>query len=373
MEAASRLKDASYYIGIMSGTSLDGIDAVLADFGSAFPSVIRTFYLPYTSALRSGLLGLSETGSDELHRAAMLGNELAQHYSIVVSGLLDGSGISPEEVSAVGCHGQTVRHCPQMGQGYTIQLFNPALLAELTGITVVADFRSRDIAAGGQGAPLVPAFHKILFSDPRTHRIVVNIGGISNLTSLAPGNPVAGFDCGPGNILMDAWCLKHTGQAYDKDGSWAGSGSVIPSLLQELIALPFFSTPPPKSTGREIFNLDWLESQLSGDEEPDDVQATLLQLTVQGIAAPVLAYYPDATEIYLCGGGARNTELVKKLRIALSGKSVELTDKLGVDADWLEAFAFAWLAEQALNRIPASLPAVTGARGPRILGAIYPN
>jgi anhydro-N-acetylmuramic acid kinase len=367
------LKDVSYYIGIMSGTSLDGIDAVLADLGSAFPSILRTFYLPYTSTLRTGLLGLSKTGSDELHRAAMLGNELAQHYSRAVSGLLDGSGISPQEVSAVGCHGQTVRHCPSMGQGYTIQLFNPALLAELTGMTVVADFRSRDIAAGGQGAPLVPAFHQILFSDPRVHRIIVNIGGISNLTSLAPGGQIAGFDCGPGNILMDAWCLKHTGQTYDKDGVWAGSGLVIPSLLRELIALPFFLASPPKSAGREVFNLDWLKGYLSGDEKPEDVQATLLQLTVQGIAASVLAYYPNASEIYLCGGGARNAELVAKLRMALSAKSVELTDKLGVDADWLEAFAFAWLAKQAIKKIPASLPMVTGARGPRILGAIYPN
>jgi anhydro-N-acetylmuramic acid kinase len=363
----------AYYIGIMSGTSLDGIDAVLADFSPALPSVLRTFYLPYSIGLRTGLLDLSETGGDELHRAAMLGNELARHYSVAVARLLDGSGISAEDVSAVGCHGQTVRHCPLMGQGYTIQLFNPALLAELSGITVVADFRSRDIAAGGQGAPLVPAFHKVLFSDPGTHRIIVNIGGISNLTSLAPGSEVVGFDCGPGNMLMDAWCFKHTGRVYDKDGAWAGSGRVISSLLQELIALPFFSIAPPKSAGREIFNLNWLEGHLSGDEKPEDVQATLLQLTVQGIAASALAYFPNASEIYLCGGGARNAGLVAQLRVALPRKSVELTDKLGVNADWLEAFAFAWLARQAINGIPASLPAVTGARGARILGAIYPN
>jgi anhydro-N-acetylmuramic acid kinase len=355
----------------MSGTSLDGIDAVLADLGPALPSVLRTFYLPYSRGLRTRLMGLNETGCDELHRAAVLGNELAQYYSEAVARLLNGSGISAEDVSAVGCHGQTVRHCPE--KGYTIQLFNPALLAELSGIAVVADFRSRDIAAGGQGAPLVPAFHQVLFSDPRTHRIIVNIGGISNLTSLAPGSEVAGFDCGPGNILMDAWCFKHTGKTYDKDGVWAGSGRVISSLLQELIALPFFSITPPKSAGREIFNLNWLEGHLSGDEKPEDVQATLLQLTVQGIAASALTYFPNASEIYLCGGGARNAELVAQLRVALSGKSVELTDKLGVDADWLEAFAFAWLAKQAINGIPASLPSVTGARGARILGAIYRN
>ena len=362
-----------YYIGIMSGTSLDGIDALLADLSTAFPSTLRTFYLPYSSKLRDNLLGLSDVGSDELHRAAMLGNELAQHYSEAVTRLLDESGISPGDVSAIGCHGQTVRHCPLKGRGYTIQLFNPALLTELTGITVVADFRSRDIAAGGQGAPLVPAFHQMLFGDPQTHRVIVNIGGISNLTSIAPGTEIAGFDCGPGNILMDAWCLRHTGKAYDKDGAWAKSGRVIPSLLQELIALPFFSMPPPKSAGRETFNLNWLKGYLSGDEKPEDVQATLLQLTVQSIAAPVQARYPDASEIYLCGGGARNAELVTRLRAVLSGKSVELTDKLGVDADWLEALAFAWLARQAIHGIPASLPAVTGARGARILGAIYPN
>ena len=357
----------------MSGTSLDGVDAVLADFGPSPPVLLHTFYMAYGGDLRSRLLDLNHSDYDELHRAAMLGNELARHYADAVAGLLDKCGIKPREVTAIGCHGQTVRHCPEAGRGYTIQLCNPALLVELTGITVVADFRSRDIAAGGQGAPLVPAFHQILFKHPQVHRVIVNIGGISNLTSLAPSGGIAGFDCGPGNIMMDAWCLHHTGQPYDENGAWAESGKIIPQLLEKLLALPFFSLPPPKSTGREVFNLAWLESCLSGAEEPVDVQATLLQLTVAGIAGAVLTHFPKAEEIYLCGGGARNTQLVARLRAALPGRKVELTDKFGIDADWLEAFAFAWLARQALLGAPASLPSVTGARGSRLLGAIYPR
>ncbi len=355
----------------MSGTSLDGIDVVLADFSLSSPSLSCTFYSPYDKDLRQQLLDLHHPGNDELHRAAMLSNELAQRYAEAVVGLLNKNGIKPQDVTAIGCHGQTVRHCPQPGRRYTIQLGNAALLAELTGITVVADFRSRDIAAGGQGAPLVPKFHQALFADPKNHRIVVNIGGISNLTSLMPTGEITGFDCGPGNLLMDAWCLRHLGKAYDENGAWAGSGKVIPALFEKLLTLPFFSLPPPKSTGREMFNLPWLESFLCGEEKPEDVQATLLQLTVTGISRSVLAYFPSAVEIYLCGGGARNAELVARLRAALPGKKVELTDALGVDADWLEAFAFAWLAQQAIVGAPANLPDVTGAKGVRVLGAIY--
>ncbi len=356
----------------MSGTSLDGVDAVLADFSSSSPSLLYTFYLPYDRDLRGRLLDLHNSGNDELHRAAMLGNELARHYAEAVVHLLEKNGIKPQNVAAIGCHGQTVRHCPQTERGYTIQLCSPALLVELTGITVVADFRSRDIAAGGQGAPLVPAFHQVLFSDPQTHRVIVNIGGISNLTSLAPNEQVTGFDCGPGNIMMDAWCLRHTGKTYDENGSWAASGEVIPALLEKLQMLQFFSLPPPKSISREVFNPAWLEACSSGDEKPADVQATLLQLTVLGIAESVFAYFPRAAEIYLCGGGARNTTLVARLRMALPGKKVELTDSLGVDADWLEAYAFAWLAKQAMLGVPGSLPTVTGAKGARLIGAIYP-
>jgi anhydro-N-acetylmuramic acid kinase len=361
-----------YYIGIMSGTSLDGIDVVLADFNSSPPSLPHSFYLPYSKDLRTRLLELHQSGPDELHRAAMLGNELSQCYADAVAGLLSGSRVASREVIAIGCHGQTVRHCPPPARGYTIQLFNPALLAELTGATVVADFRSRDIAAGGEGAPLVPAFHHALFRHPERHRIIINIGGICNLTSLPPDGDVVGYDCGPGNILMDAWCLRHTGEPYDENGSWAKSGAVIDCLLGRFLVLPFFSRSFPKSAGREQFNLAWLESCLAGNEKPEDVQATLLELTVQSIARAVLEYFPDAKELYLCGGGARNGTLVMQLRSAMSGRTIELTDKLGVSADWLEAFAFAWLAKQAVCKLPVSLSSVTGARGPRVLGAIYP-
>lgn len=369
-----RRKDlkTAYYIGIMSGTSLDGIDAVLGDFSSSPPSLLHTFYLPYEADLRSRLLDLHYPGQDELHRAAMLGNELARHYAEAVAGLLDESGLKPGDVAAIGCHGQTVRHCPQSGTGYSIQLCNSALLVELTGIAVASDFRSRDIAAGGQGAPLVPAFHQVLFRDPRVHRVIVNIGGICNLTSLTPGGEVSGFDCGPGNMVMDAWSWRHTGEVYDENGAWAESGKVIPALLESLWAIPFFSMAPPKSAGRELFNLAWLDSYLTGQENPADVQSTLLQLTVRGIAEPLLAYFPSAAEVYLCGGGAHNAALVARLQVALPDKKVLLTDSLGVDADWLEAFAFAWLAKQVIEGISGNLPAVTGARGHRLLGAIYP-
>jgi anhydro-N-acetylmuramic acid kinase len=363
----------AYYIGIMSGTSLDGIDAVLADFSSSSPSLLHAYYQAYDPDLRNRLLELHLPGHDELHRAAMVSNELAHHYAQAVAELLRQSSIKTAEVAAIGCHGQTVRHCPEIGRGYTIQLFNPALLVELSGIAVVADFRSRDIAAGGQGAPLVPAFHKVLFSHPNVHRAIVNIGGISNITDLPTSSEVTGFDCGPGNIMMDAWCLRHTGNTYDNNGSWAASGDVIPALIDKLRAMPFFSLPPPKSAGREIFNLPWLESCLAGDEHPVDVAATLLQLTVESIAESISDYFPQVTEVYLCGGGARNGALVARMHKAMSGKKVELTDCLGIDADWLEAFAFAWLAKQAMSGIPASLPSVTGAVGARLLGAIYPN
>lgn len=361
----------SLYIGIMSGTSLDGIDAALVDFNSSTPSLIETYFLVYDQYLREQLLALNQAGYDELHRAALLSNTLSKLYADAVEGLLSKSGVSSQSITAIGCHGQTVRHCPQSERAYSIQLGNAALLAELTGITVVADFRSRDIAAGGQGAPLVPAFHQVIFGHTEKHRIIVNIGGIANITSLSPKREVIGFDCGPGNILLDAWCLQHTESLYDHNGSWAETGCIIPELLEALLAFPFFSLPPPKSTGRELFNSDWLKNYLHGKESPQDVQATLLKLSVEAIAQSIWLHFPEAEEIYVCGGGARNGKLVDELKTALSGKEVNLTDVLGVDADWMEAFAFAWLAKQTINKLPGNLPAVTGAQGYRILGAIY--
>ena len=355
----------------MSGTSLDGVDAVLSDFSSASSSLRQTFFLPYEESMRDQLLALHQSGNDELHRAATLSNQLSHLYANAVNGLLENSGLATENIVAIGCHGQTIRHCPELENRYTIQLVNPALLAELTGISVVADFRSRDIAAGGQGAPLVPAFHQAIFNSSHCHRVIVNIGGIANITSLEPGKAVTGFDCGPGNLLMDAWCHRHTGKVYDKEGAWAATGKAIPALLEKLLALQFFALPPPKSTGRDLFNLSWLESNLVGNELPQNVQATLLQLTVLSIANSILGYCQNVKEIFVCGGGARNSALIAHLKQALPEKKIALTDNLGVDADWVEGYAFAWLARQAILGLPGNLPAVTGANGERILGAVY--
>lgn len=354
----------------MSGTSLDGIDAVLAAFENKTCKLLHSQFIPFDEALRDELLALNRAGANELERAELAANELSRRYAGAIRALLGKAEIRAEQVKAIGCHGQTVRHRPDLG--FTIQLANPALLAELTGIAVVADFRSRDIAAGGQGAPLVPAFHAALFRHPERHRVIVNIGGISNLTSLPPRGGVIGFDCGPGNLLLDAWTTRHLGQPYDKDGAWAASGQPIPELLRQLLTEPFFAAPPPKSTGRDLFNLPWLERFLSPDFAPADVQATLLDLTVKGVASAILDHCSTASEIYLCGGGAHNGALVRRLKQSLPSRNVAPTDDLGVNADWVEAFAFAWLARQALNGNPGNLPEVTGAKGARILGAIYP-
>ncbi|HUW29139.1 MAG TPA: anhydro-N-acetylmuramic acid kinase [Sulfuriferula sp.] len=356
----------------MSGTSLDGVDAALVHFDAGQPAghLIHTAYLPYPEPLREKLLALHFPGNDELHRAALLANELSGLYSLAISRLLAESTIALDNIQAIGCHGQTVRHRPDAG--YTTQLVNPSFLAELTGIAVVADFRSRDIAAGGQGAPLVPAFHAAALRHPTIHRVIVNIGGISNLTDLPPSGKVIGFDCGPGNLLMDAWCQRHTGQQFDHAGAWGAGGAHLPELFKILAAHIFFSAPPPKSAGREEFNLDWLTSHLSGDESAQDVQATLLRLTTYGIVHAIETHCPNAQEVYICGGGARNTALMQSLRIALTGKLLASTDALGVNPDWLEAHAFAWLARQTLLGLPGNLTEVTGARHPCVLGAIYP-
>lgn len=356
----------------MSGTSLDGVDTVLVDFSTSAPILIETLFCPYDDELRAQLLSLHQSGYDELHRAAVLSNQLSCLYAETVISLLKNAGIGFEQVTAIGCHGQTIRHCPEMERRYTIQLVNAALLAELTQITVVIDFRSRDIAAGGQGAPLVPAFHHALFQNSSCHRVIVNIGGIANITSLDPYNKIIGFDCGPGNILMDAWCLRHIGRNYDKDGRWAAAGQIIFTLLENLLSDHFFSCQPPKSTGRELFNLEWLDRKLLGNEAPEDVQATLLQLTVMAIVRSIDDYCSTATEIYVCGGGGHNTSLMNRLIDAMPERKVALTDQLGVAADWVEAFAFAWLTQQTILRKAGNLTAVTGAKGGRILGAIYP-
>ena len=358
-----------FYIGLMSGTSLDGIDGVLADLSAGRPRLLGHHHDAFTPALKSKLAALNHAGSDELRRAALASNELARMYATVVEALLEQCSLDARTVTAIGCHGQTVRHQP--ADGYTLQLVNGSLLAELAGLTVICDFRSRDVAAGGQGAPLVPAFHRAVFASPGLHRVIVNIGGIANLTSLPPSAAVTGFDCGPGNLLLDAWTQKHLRQPFDRDGAWARSGTVIPGLLDRLSADEYFCLAPPKSTGRETFNLEWLEKQLAGKARPADVQATLLALTANSISSAIGQFCADAAEVYLCGGGARNIELVDLLARQLAPRRVALTDSLGVDAEHVEALAFAWLAQQNLNLRSGNLPAVTGARGTRVLGAMY--
>jgi anhydro-N-acetylmuramic acid kinase len=353
----------------MSGTSLDGIDAVLIAFSEGAPSLRATHYRPYDTELKQTLLAMHQPACDELHQASLLGNHLAHEYASAIAALLQTATVTPGEVRAIGCHGQTIRHRPDAG--YTLQLGNAALLAESSGITVVSDFRSRDIAAGGQGAPLVPAFHDRVLRHPDIHRVIINIGGISNVTDLPPHDITSGFDCGPGNLLIDAWSMRHLNKPYDEDGKWAASGQLIPSLLDALLQEPFLHTLPPKSSGRELFNLPWLERHLSGNEAPADVQATLLALSVHAIARAVREYCQGVREIYLCGGGAHNPELCLQLAAALPDCSIQLTDALGINAEWMEAIAFAWLAQQAMNGRSIDLSAVTGARHPCILGAIY--
>ena len=357
-------------VGLMSGTSLDGVDAALVDFAGATPQLLSTTYLSYPADLREQLLQLHHPGLGELHQSALLANRLASLYADATLSLLDNAGKSATAVRAIGCHGQTIRHVPQ--HGYSLQLNNPALLAELTGITVVADFRSRDIAAGGQGAPLVPAFHSALFRDPRYHRVVLNLGGIANLTVLAPGRPTFGFDCGPGNMLLDAWAQHHLGTEFDEGGRWAKTGTLQADLLARLLEEEFLSMRPPKSCGREEFNLTWLRGFLSGRESAADVQATLMALTVSAVKLAILRWCGAAEEIYVCGGGARNSFMIEQISAALPQAKVLNTDVLGQPADWLEAVAFAWLAHRTLAGLPGNLPEVTGARGLRVLGAIYP-
>ena len=366
------LHEAEHYIGLMSGTSLDGVDAVLAEIGpSGQARILRTHYLAYPDSLRARLLALHVAQADEIHLAACAANDLARLYADAVGGVLGGG--APSSVRAIGCHGQTLRHRP--AEGYTLQIGNAALLAELTGITIVADFRSRDIAAGGQGAPLVPAFHAEVLGHPASHRVIANIGGIANVTDLPVAGPVRGWDTGPGNMLLDAWIKRHRGVHYDRDGAWAASGHVHPGLLDALANHPYLSLPPPKSAGREQFNLDWVDAMLArvgGAVEPADVQATLLELTAASLADAVRRECGGVQGVYVCGGGAHNAALMRLLTVLLPGVEVATTAELGVDPDWVEALAFAWLARQTLHHLPGNLPAVTGARGPRILGAIYP-
>lgn len=356
-------------IGIMSGTSVDGIDAVLLS-GDGPWRIPGHAYRAFPLDLRRDILALSTTGEDEIHRSALVANRLAREYASTVNQLCHTAGLDRNAIQVIGCHGQTVRHRPEAG--YTTQLVNAALLAELTGITVVSDFRSRDIAAGGQGAPLVPGFHQAAFSRAGIHRAIVNIGGIANITFLPAEASVSGFDCGPGNLLMDAWIARHRQCNYDADGEWAASGTANQQLLEQMLRVDFFHKAPPKSTGRETFNIDWLLGLIKKDLRPADVQATLLELTVAGIALALETWCDQASEIYICGGGARNRRLMQRLSQVLNPRLLAATDTLGIPAEQVEAAAFAWLACKTLDGQSSNRPEVTGASGPRVLGAIHP-
>ena len=368
----------AHYIGLMSGTSLDGVDGVLAHTETTGTlRVTHHVAQAFEPGLRQTLFSLNQSGPDELHRASLAANALAGAYASVVNRLLSDAGLQPADIVAIGAHGQTVRHQPQMhdGTGYTLQLNNPALLAELSGIDVVADFRSRDLAAGGQGAPLVPAFHLGVFGQAQATVAVLNIGGISNLSVLTSEGAAHGWDCGPGNALMDHWCQQHTGQAFDRDGAWAASGRPIEPLLMRLLQEDYLQLPPPKSTGRDLFNPDWLSARLGEHEQaaPADVQATLTAFTAQACIRDVQRHAAQARELIVCGGGALNAQLMCLLQEGLANLSVVSSEARGLPPLQVEAAAFAWLAHKCVQREPASLPSVTGARGARVLGAIYPR
>ena len=365
----------------MSGTSLDGVDGVVAEISPDRFKVLAHADAPLPPDLRAELLALNTPGPNELHRAALAANALMQVYATIVAKLLSATASKSADIRAIGAHGQTVRHQPQnhaglSGRGYTLQLCNPALLAETTSIDVVADFRSRDVAAGGQGAPLVPVFHQSVFGRHGSTTAVLNIGGMANLTVIGPalGIDLLGFDCGPGNVLLDAWCQRHTGQPFDHDGRWAAGGSVNAELLAAMRADPFFALPAPKSTGRDLFNPAWLDAHL--DKQPkvaaQDVQATLLELTASACCDCVRSYSSDSEQLIVCGGGAFNVGLIQRLQALLPKHHVQSSADAGLPPQQVEAAAFAWLARKTIHRETLSLENITGAKGARIAGAVYP-
>lgn len=373
---------ADLYIGLMSGTSMDGVDGVLIDLsaGAGMP-ILAHQHAAFDPALRAALFALNQPGPDELHRSALAANGVSLAYAQVVDALLKQADVDRHQVHAIGAHGQTVRHRPGEfdGIGYTSQLLSGALLAERCGIDVVCDLRARDLAAGGQGAPLVPAFHHAAFANADRDIAVLNIGGIANITLLPASGPVSGHDCGPGNVLLDLWCSRHTGQPFDDGGSWALSGHASPCLLQLMAQDEYLRRRAPKSTGRDHFNDAWLQQVLTVFAQanpaplPADVQATLAQLTVQSAAADLRHALPTASQLLVCGGGALNRCLMDGLHDALPGVQVlSINQACALDPMHVEAAAFAWLAQAFRERRPANLPAVTGARATRLLGAFYP-
>lgn len=369
--ATLSVSEYEYYIGLMSGTSLDGVDAVLIRTQQhRWCGAIAHAFIPYPRDTQAQVLALQEVADNELHREAMLAQNLSHLYASVVTKLLREHQINRQAIRAIGCHGQTIRHNPS--QGYTLQSVDLALLAELIQIDVIGDFRSRDIAAGGQGAPLVPAFHQALFAHTHQHRAILNIGGIANITILAPEQPTFGFDTGPGNMLMDAWVQQHWQQPYDEDGRLAAQGRILMPLLTHLMAHAYIALTPPKSTGRDLFSLAWLAPYLQGQEKPHDVLRTLVEYTALTIAQAVQAHAPSTETLFVCGGGLNNGLLYNRLKALLPEVVLSDTNELDLHPQWVEAAAFGWLAAQTVHRQPGNLPEATGASGGRILGALYP-
>lgn len=358
------------YIGQMSGTSLDGIDTVLLSISENQFNLVSSSHVDFPESLKSSILSLCNGTEDELHLCEIVSNELSQIYAKAANDLLKTNNLTSNDIHAIGCHGQTVRHMPPK---YTVQLINGALLAELTNIDVVCDFRSRDMAAGGQGAPLVPAFHKALFHANHTLQdmFIVNIGGMSNITFLGKDGSICGHDTGPGNVLMDTWIQSHKNSAYDNEGKWASSGTIDNHLLKNMLDDPYFVMAAPKSTGREHFNSEWLSRLLHPESPPENIQASLLQLTVESIARE-LEKLSSQADVIICGGGAYNLALLDRLKTRLEKFTINTSREKGIDPQWIEAMAFAWLASQTLERLPGNVPKVTGANGLKVLGAIYP-
>lgn len=361
------------FIGVMSGTSLDGVDVVLAAIDQRMVAQQASYSHPIPAEIRQQVLAICQGQSLTLSQLGQLDTRLGRLFAEAVLTLMQQQGLEASDITAIGCHGQTVWHEPLGEAPNTLQIGDNNQIAAATGITVVGDFRRRDMALGGQGAPLVPAFHQALLMHATERRMVLNIGGIANLSLLIPGKPVGGYDTGPGNMLMDAWIWRQCGKGYDKDGAWASSGQVVLPLLQSMLADPWFALPSPKSTGREYFNLTWIEQQLSAFPglAPQDVQATLTELTAVTIAGQVLLS-GGCERLMVCGGGGRNPLLMSRLAAQLAGIEVISTDQLGVSGDDMEGLAFAWLAYRTLSGLPGNLPSVTGASSASVLGAIYP-
>lgn len=369
---------SSLYIGLMSGTSVDAIDSALITCHDGQVQLLATHQHDMPASTRDCIASLSHSGPDEIERLGPLDRDLGRHFAAAALAVADKAGKSPEQIRAIGSHGQTVRHRPPSGgagpNSFSLQLGDPNTIAEITGIMTIADFRRRDIAAGGEGAPLAPAFHAAAFAQDGVNRAVVNIGGIANASLLEGDTLRMGFDTGPGNTLLDHWIQRHQGQAFDCDGKWAATGKVLEALLSDLQQHPYFALSGPRSSGKEDFNLSWLDDRLKAypDLNPTDVQATLAEFTASTIAAAIENSKVAVTEVYVCGGGAHNPDLMRRLERQLAPATLASTATIGVAPDWVEAVTFAWLAHQTLEGLAGNAPAVTGASGPRILGGIYP-